>query len=70
MWGQVKHDIKKGVSLVNTKKKKTRGFRLDPHTDRLLSDGAKVHGTKSNFIRVAIQNYWGIDEPRKKNGAN
>ena len=54
-----------------TKKKKSRGFRLDPHTDRLLSDGAKVHGSKSNFIRVAILNYWGIDQkPRKENGAN
>ena len=58
------------MSQATQNKKKTRGFRLDTRTDRLLSDGAKVHGSKSNFIRAAILNYWGIDEPEKKNGSN
>ena len=49
-----------------TKKKKTRGFRLDPQTDRLLQDGAKVHGSKSNFLRVCILNYWGLSDEQDK----
>mgnify|MGYP004374447165 CR=1 FL=1 len=40
---------------------------MDPQTDRLLRDGAKVHKGMSKFLRAAILNYWGLGEEPPKN---
>tara|TARA_B100001540_G_scaffold9868_1_gene8659 strand:+ start:3816 stop:3974 length:159 start_codon:yes stop_codon:yes gene_type:complete len=40
-------------------KGKIRGFAVDPHTDALIVAGARaIRGTKSEFLRQAVQKYF------------